>query len=328
MPATEVTFPTATVIAESLVVLVFIMLVGTAIYRLYLHPLAKFPGPRLAALTSWYECYYDLVKDGQFLWEIERMHQVYGPIVRINPREIHINDASFYDEIYAPASKRRDKDEQYVLVDAAPGSTFSTVQSDLHRRRSAAILPFLSKKAVRNYEPVMRGKIERLCSHLAGTIERKRPVAILDFATGLTIEIISSYAYGGDGYPCLDSDELGSQWRRTLTAADEETALLRHFYWIHGLAKLMPGALIARLRPELAVLIRWQEQISRETVAVCAKYRDGILQPGTIFYALLDSDLPPEEKEPWRLSSEAQNLLHAGSETSSKVIIHAPALSN
>jgi len=90
----------------------------------------------------------------------------------------------------------------------------------------------------------MRGKIERLCSHLAGTIERKRPVAILDFATGLTIEIISSYAYGGDGYPCLDSD------------------------------------------------------------------------------------LPPEEKEPWRLSSEAQNLLHAGSETSSKVIVHAPALSN
>jgi hypothetical protein len=49
-------------------------------YRLFLSPIAKFPGPKLAAATGWYEAYYDVVKKGKFLFEIERMHEKYGTI--------------------------------------------------------------------------------------------------------------------------------------------------------------------------------------------------------------------------------------------------------
>ena len=49
-----------------------------AIWRLYLSPLAKFPGPKLAALTQWYEFYYNIIKPGVFFREIERMHEIYG----------------------------------------------------------------------------------------------------------------------------------------------------------------------------------------------------------------------------------------------------------
>lgn len=51
---------------------------GLAIYRLYLSPLAKFPGPKLAALTSWYEAYYEIVLNGQFTFHIEELHRKYG----------------------------------------------------------------------------------------------------------------------------------------------------------------------------------------------------------------------------------------------------------
>ncbi len=54
------------------------------LYRLVLHPLAKFPGPKLAAASYWYECYFNVFKPpgpGQFMYQVEHMHKVYGNLI-------------------------------------------------------------------------------------------------------------------------------------------------------------------------------------------------------------------------------------------------------
>jgi hypothetical protein len=55
-----------------------VYLVGLASYRLYFHPIAEFPGPKLAALSKWYEFYYEVICAGKFTFHIQDLHKKYG----------------------------------------------------------------------------------------------------------------------------------------------------------------------------------------------------------------------------------------------------------
>lgn len=55
-----------------------VYLLGLVIYRLFFHPLANFPGPKYAAMSRWHEFYYEVVKKGQFTFEVQELHKQYG----------------------------------------------------------------------------------------------------------------------------------------------------------------------------------------------------------------------------------------------------------
>ena len=67
--------------ASALAALGFILYIaGLVFYRLCLSPLAGFPGPKITAMTAWYESYCELIKGGggQFVFQIQRWHEEYG----------------------------------------------------------------------------------------------------------------------------------------------------------------------------------------------------------------------------------------------------------
>jgi hypothetical protein len=66
-------------IASALLALYILYLFGVAIHRLYFSRYAKFPGPKLAALTYGYMFYYDvLAGDGQYMFKIKDLHEEYS----------------------------------------------------------------------------------------------------------------------------------------------------------------------------------------------------------------------------------------------------------
>jgi hypothetical protein len=65
----------------------------SAIWGLHLSPIARFPGPKLAALTQWYEMYYDIVKGGIYVWKIGEHHEEYGtPLLSPRTSRLLIRD--------------------------------------------------------------------------------------------------------------------------------------------------------------------------------------------------------------------------------------------
>lgn len=59
------------------------------LYRLYFHPLSKFPGPKLAAATLWSEFYHDCIQSGQYFVKIAQWHERYGMSIHIVGGQIH-----------------------------------------------------------------------------------------------------------------------------------------------------------------------------------------------------------------------------------------------
>jgi hypothetical protein len=48
------------------------------------HPLSRFPGPKLAAMTFFYEFWYEGIRGGKYTWEIQRMHEKYGASLHVH----------------------------------------------------------------------------------------------------------------------------------------------------------------------------------------------------------------------------------------------------
>jgi hypothetical protein len=117
-----------------------------------------------------YEFYYDVWLKGQYTFKIRELHKQYGPIIRINPDEVHIADPDFYDVVYAGSTQKRDKWDWFCNQYGIPEATFATVGHDQHRMRRGALNPFFSKAKVRSLQPL----IERVASNLLSRFEEFR----------------------------------------------------------------------------------------------------------------------------------------------------------
>lgn len=75
------------------------LLLAVAVYRLFLHPLSRIPGPRLAAVTNCWLAYH--VRNGHMLRLGKTLHAEYGPAVRVGPNEVWFNTKDAFRLIYS-----------------------------------------------------------------------------------------------------------------------------------------------------------------------------------------------------------------------------------
>lgn len=317
----ESTLELVTAHPEIILGLIFISyLVSLALYRLFFHPLSGYPGPKIAALTVWYEFYYDGIQRGRYTFEIQRMHEQYGPIVRISPNELHVNDPDFIDELYAGSGKKRDKYDYFSAQFGIPDSVFGTPGHDLHRLRRGALNRFFSKASVSKLEPIIHSAIEKLIAQLQTYAGSGSPVAMNSAFSCMTTDIVTEYAFAkSSGF--LSSPTFEPNFHRAIIAGSDMGPWIKQFPWLVTLMNKLPERIVVRINPEAAIFVKFQENIRRQIreaqAEIASRSKQGIIeeQSDTIFHELLTGDLPSEEKRLERLWQEGQIVVGAGTET-------------
>ncbi|KAB8206100.1 cytochrome P450 [Aspergillus parasiticus] len=242
-----------------------------ALQRLWLSPIAHFPGPKLAALTMWYEFHYDSFLEGQYTFRIAEMHRKYGPI------SLHLTG-----------------------MFGAPASAFGTVDHRRHRIRRQPMNPYFSQQRIRQLEPMLRDMVDKLHT----------PLHMYHPFNAFTTDVVVEYTMG-DSFHYLD-DHNGIQFKQ--------------FRWFISLFELLPRWLIMSINPDIGPVIDQKNESMRLANLVIDSKRLGSISTsdrasvpkGTLFHALLDSTLPPEEKTADRLSQEVFTVMAAGGETTAR----------
>ncbi|KAI0550319.1 putative cytochrome P450 [Xylaria curta] len=295
-------------------------LAGLIIYRLYFHPLAQYPGPKLAAATVWYEFYYDGVKRGQYTFKIQEMHNKYGPIVRISPEELHCNDPSFIDTLYAGGSVHRDKYEYFASQFGIPQSVFGTVHHNMHRLRRGAMNKFFSKASVTKLEPIIHEKIDKLCRQLMVHVGSRKPIQLNMAFSCFTTDVVTTYAFA-KCYNFLEDSSFETNFHAPIVAGTDLGPYIKQFRFIFPLMKSLPDSWVTTLNPQMGIYLKFQRDVKTQIRDIQERRDNGKALAtekklhATIFHELLESDLPDNEKTADRLWQEGQIIIGAGTET-------------
>lgn len=180
-----------------------------------------------------------------------------GPVVRINPYELHVNDVQFYDEIYASGPRRRDKYEWQVKSGNSAKAMGFTISHNLHRLRRAAVDPYFSKRNVLKLESVIDAKVTRLCELMGKYYAKGQPMNLTNALLATTMDIITEYSFA-DCYHLLDSEQLSDKWRETITSVMKNTALINHYGWLPRLVEGLPRKLSQLIAADLSMIVDYK----------------------------------------------------------------------
>ncbi|KOS20489.1 Trichodiene oxygenase [Escovopsis weberi] len=309
---------TAVFLAYSFVVL--------PVYRVFFSPLAKFPGPWLAAATSWYEFYYDIVRHGDYVHEIDRMHDKYGPIVRINPWEISIRDHAFFNSIYvAGAARRTEMYWRQRSTFGVEGSMITAESHDLHRLRRHTLEPFFSRRGVSFLEPLLAEEA-RLLDHRLDQLRGSQSVVEIEHVfSAFALDIINKICFE-EPKAALAAPDFDPTVHLLLRDSLPKISFALHFPWLVKAVDTIPAFLMDILLPAAAgprkTLNYLRDQIKHEIDRIRAGRvpTDNFNPKGSVVRHLLDSDLPTEEKTTPRLQAELMAFVAAGTASNSRIL--------
>lgn len=188
-----------------------------------------------------------------------------GPVVRINPHEIHIDDPDYYHEFYS-SSKKLKKYPWYYKVSGVSDVSFGTEDHEMHRQRIGIYRNLFSLRSIHAFQPNIQLYIKRLCQKFDEHSASQIPLNVSHAYRCLTSDTITSYIGLGHG-PLLEDVNLGKSYREYARIVTESSVLARHFQFVTYF-RYLPHWFVRHLSARFGVL-KAHLDVSSQTLLRC-----------------------------------------------------------
>ncbi|KAF6813398.1 benzoate 4-monooxygenase cytochrome P450 [Colletotrichum musicola] len=174
------------------------------LYRITLHPLACYPGPKLWAMSCLVQTFYAL--KGEFAFKVAELHDEYGPVVRFGPSAVSYIDERAWEDIHGKHDGRRQLKKAKEFVPTAPpngaqGLVF--VRDDkAHGRIRRNFSHGFSDKALRDQGGLIGRYFDQLLAKLRRSAGEDEPVNMMKWYQLTTFDVVGDLTYG-ENIGCL-----------------------------------------------------------------------------------------------------------------------------
>ena len=196
-------------------------------YRIFFHPLAKFPGPLQAKYTGWWRSkrYFR----GSWHDDILLLHEKYGRVVRIAPNELSIVDEGAIKSLYGHGTKAS-KTSWYETWQPPTGvpALFSTQDKEIHsflRKRTSGAY---SMSAIMKYEEHIQGCLNVFLAKLRAYGTSGTELDMSSWSNALALDAIGELAYG-EHFGHLETETDVMDLHKNLYTGFQLMSTLGHF---------------------------------------------------------------------------------------------------
>lgn len=284
----------------------------TIVHRLYFNPLAGIPGPKIAAATRLYELWFQGVQHTQFPHQIKRLHKKYGPIVRISPFEVSLNDSEFNID-FLRSDKKLDKDPWYYYF-GFTNAIFVLLDREKHKVRQTNLANHFRGKYWTDSFPMITNEVSTLINKFEVSATEHSTLNLSKVYRKTGNELLRNFLlgteYDGDN---ANSRDFGKDADTSFDPLFRAAAWTRHFPWIFPIQKLVPDFVFELTMPLAAYTREIERMIPRiikdHDANGTPAYNNGLL------YQMIDHDLSYREKGGQPAIEEFMEMLWGGRES-------------
>ncbi|KAI1115192.1 cytochrome P450 [Nemania sp. NC0429] len=286
--------------------LVIAYAVARCIYFLHFHPLSKFPGPKLAAVSNVWYAYYWL--QGRWPWAIQATLKKYGHIVRIAPNELVFDSPQASKDIYGSHDKGLEiftKTDIHDFGRDRDGGLIWQQDPVKHHQIAKQLAPAFSLRAIRAKDGVLHKHVDYFVEKMKEKAASHVGVDLAAWVQWLSLDIAADMAYHHEAN-CM-RDEQDSPYLRLILRFNKlvtVTQVLRRFPWLSFLRFFgFSFSLVARfLEVKRTRVFEFRRRLSKRGTTEHVDYFEQLIQERT----------PDDGEELTHLSTITTQLMFAG----------------